>query len=155
MIRLRLAVLSLASAAACAKPAATPAPAPEPVASAVVDACAETRARLAAEPALMVDRPPAPTVMKPAPFQRPPRTALNRDGSAQVRAEVVIDTLGRADMRTFKLLAASHSWFADDLRRVLPQWRFSVAEMGGCKVPRLFTYSGGLRPRATAPARKP
>ncbi|HYD51347.1 MAG TPA: hypothetical protein VEA99_01920 [Gemmatimonadaceae bacterium] len=141
-------------AAACARPA-PPAPAPPPAAVAPVDACADARARMTLEPDLMVDRLPVPVVMKPAAFQRVPARALRKDGSAEIQADVVVDTLGRADMKTFKVVAASNAWFATDLRRVLPQWRFSPAELGGCKVPRTYHFSAGIRPRAAAPARRP
>jgi len=160
-LRRSLLALSPLLAAACAGHAA-PATDPEPVdgaapvAVATGDACEAARARLAAEPGLMVDRPPAPIEMKPPLFQRVPRTALRKDGSADVKANVLVDTLGRADVKSLQVVAASHAWFVTDLRRVLPQWKFTPAELGSCKVPGLYHIAGGIKPRpAPPPAKRP
>lgn len=145
-MRLRFAALPLI-ALACSR-TTTPEVTAAPVPAVPVDACADARAQLAAQPDLMVDTPPQPVEMKPALFQKVPTRALRRDGSAELKADVVIDTLGRADMKTFKVLSTSNAWFATDLARVLPHWRFSPAQLGGCKVPRTYHFAGGIRPRA-------
>ena len=77
------------------------------------------------------------------------KPALARDGNpppkypsmleaAQVEGEVlvqfVVDTAGRAEMGTFKVLKASNELFASEVRRVLPFYRFYAAEAGGHKV---------------------
>jgi len=69
--------------------------------------------------------------------------------SAQIEGEVlasfVVDTTGRADVRTFKVLKSTHQQFTDAVRRALPQMRFLPAEVGGRKVKQLvqqpFTFA--------------
>lgn len=109
--------------------------------------CAEAMRRAAAKPDLAVDRIPTPIVAKPAALQRPPRTALNRDGSAEVKVDVLIDTLGKADMKTFTVVKASNKWLVTNVRSVLPRWTFSPAELAGCKVPRIYHFMASAPPR--------
>jgi hypothetical protein len=149
-------------AAACAKaPAPETAPtvaaAPQPVRIAPADPadqpvapgdCAEAMRRAIAKPDLTVDRLPAPVVAKPAALQRPPRSALNKDGSATINVDVLIDTLGKADMKTFKVVKSSSKWLTENVRSVLPKWRFSPAELAGCKVPRVYHFMASAPPRA-------
>jgi len=52
----------------------------------------------------------------------------------KVLAQFVVDTNGRADMGTFKVLQADNELFGQSLKNVLPQWRFYPAEAGGHKV---------------------
>jgi len=58
--------------------------------------------------------------------------------SAQIEGEVlvqfVVDTLGKADMSTFKVLQTKNELFVSEIRRVLPFYRFYPAEAGGHKV---------------------
>jgi hypothetical protein len=100
--------------------------------------CVEARRRAALEPDLAVDRLPAPVVTKPAPFRDMPYSALRKDGTAEIKIDVIIDTLGRADMKTFKVVKVSNKWFVENARTFLPRWRFSPAELAGCKVPRIY-----------------
>jgi protein TonB len=51
-----------------------------------------------------------------------------------VLAQFVVDTLGRAEMSSFKVLDASNDLFAQSLRSTLARWRFYPAEAGGRKV---------------------
>lgn len=51
-----------------------------------------------------------------------------------VLVQFVVDTLGRADMSSFKVLESSNQLFAQSLERTLPKWRFHPAESGGRKV---------------------
>jgi protein TonB len=51
-----------------------------------------------------------------------------------VLAQFVVDTSGRAEMSTFKILQASNELFGSSLKSVLPSWRFYPAEAGGHKV---------------------
>ena len=77
------------------------------------------------------------------------KPALAREGNANPRypsmlessrvegsvlAQFVVDTNGRADMGTFKILQASNELFGSSLKSVLPSWRFYPAEAGGHKV---------------------
>ena len=110
--------------------------------------CAEALRRAALEPDLTVDRLPAPTVMKPAPFRDMPYSALRKDGSAEIKVDVVIDTLGRADMKTFKVVKVSNKWFVENTRGFLPRWRFSPAELAGCKVPRVYHFMASFPARS-------
>lgn len=52
----------------------------------------------------------------------------------KVLAQFVVDTNGRADMSTFKVLQADNELFGQSLKNVLPSWRFYAAEAGGHKV---------------------
>jgi hypothetical protein len=151
-IRPALLLLSVLAVVACRK-AAPPAPPPEPVAVTPIDVCASARERIAAQPDMIVDRLPVPIAMKPAPLQRVPARALRKDGSAEVNVDVVVDTLGRPDMRTFKVVSTSHAWLAQNVRTVMPKWAFSPAEIGGCKVPRVYHFSATQPPRAARTAR--
>ena len=107
-------------------------------------------ARAADKPDLEVDRIPSPITMKPAALQKVPPTALRKDGSAVVKVDVVIDTLGKADMKTFKVVSVSHPWFATNVRSVIGKWTFSPAELAGCKVPRVYHFMANTK----APAAK-
>lgn len=54
-----------------------------------------------------------------------------------VLAQFVIDTTGRADMSTFKVIKTSHEQFAESVKEALPRMRFFPAEVGGHKVKEL------------------
>src|SRR5579885_1198758 len=117
------------AAAACSKPAPEPeqeitvqpsvgvrvAPAEQPVAP---GECPEALRRALEKPDLAVDRIPSPVVASPKPLQKPPRTALRKDGSAEVKVDVLIDTLGKADMSTFKVVTTSSPWLANNVKSV-------------------------------------
>lgn len=109
--------------------------------------CVEALRRAAAKPDLVVDQIPSPVVAKPAALQRPPRTALRRDGSADVKVDVIIDTLGKADMKTFKVVAASSPWLANNVKTVIAKWTFEPATLAGCKVPRVYHFMASAPPR--------
>jgi hypothetical protein len=112
--------------------------------------CVEARRRAAERPDLDVDRLPSPVRQRPAAFQKMPaavRTQVDKRG-AVVKVDVVVDTLGRADMKTFKVVEVSNSWFADNLKSVIPGWRFSPAQLAGCKVRRVYKFSATAKPRA-------
>jgi hypothetical protein len=120
------------------------APAEQPVAA---GDCAEALRRAAAKPDLVVDRIPSPVVTKPAPLQKLPKGALRKDGSADVKIDVLIDTLGKADMSTFKVVTASSPLLVTNVKGVIGKWKFEPAELAGCKVPRVYHFM------ASAPAR--
>jgi protein TonB len=65
----------------------------------------------------------------------------------RVLAQFVVDTSGRADMKTFKVLEASHELFAQAVKQALPRYRFFPAEIGGKKVRQVvqqpFTFAIG------------
>ncbi|HEY6219486.1 MAG TPA: TonB family protein [Gemmatimonadaceae bacterium] len=82
-------------------------------------------------------------VEKPAasnPSNQPPSypnqlRAANIEG--QVVAKFVVDTTGRADMKTFEIVKSDHELFTSAVRNVLPNYRFFPAELGGKKVKQL------------------
>jgi protein TonB len=55
----------------------------------------------------------------------------------EVLAQFVVDTTGRAEMSSFKVIKTSHDLFTNSVRAVLPQMRFYPAEVGGRKVRQL------------------
>jgi hypothetical protein len=112
--------------------------------------CVEARRRAAAQPDLDVDRPPAPIRQSPRPFQQMPaavRTQVAKTG-AVVKVSVLVDTLGHADMKTFHVVETSHPWFAQNMRGVLARWRFTPAQLAGCKVARVYKFSATAKPAA-------
>jgi periplasmic protein TonB len=82
-------------------------------------------------------------VEKPAaanPSNQPPTypnqlRAANIEG--QVVAKFVVDTTGRADMKTFEIIKSDHDAFTAAVRNALPNMRFFPAEVGGRKVKQL------------------
>jgi len=58
----------------------------------------------------------------------------------EVLVQFVIDTLGKADMSTFKVLKSTNDLFTSSIRSVLPRLRFYPAETGGRKVKELVQY---------------
>jgi len=112
--------------------------------------CVEARRRAAARPDLAVDRIPAVVTQNPRPFLRMP-TAVKRQvdaKGAEVKVDVLIDTLGRPVMKTFKVVKSyPDKWLANDVKTIIPKWKFTPAELAGCKVPRVYKFS------ATAPKR--
>jgi protein TonB len=55
----------------------------------------------------------------------------------EVLAQFVVDTTGRAEMGSFKVLKSSHDLFTTAVRNALPTMRFLPAEVGGRKVKQL------------------
>jgi protein TonB len=55
----------------------------------------------------------------------------------QVLVEFVVDTTGRADMSTFKVLKSDHELFSQEVKMALPHMRYFPAEVGGRKVKEL------------------
>jgi len=55
----------------------------------------------------------------------------------EVLAQFVVDTTGRAEVSTYKVLKTSHELFASAVRNALPNMKFLPAEVGGRKVKQL------------------
>ena len=108
-------------AAACApSTAATPATVNARPIAPPVDSCVTAREDAAADPRLDVERVPTPVKMDPPPIRRPvPRNVLRRDGSAAIRVEVMVDTLGKPDMTTFAVLESSNVWFTNGAKTAI------------------------------------
>lgn len=75
--------------------------------------------------------------------------ALQKAGiEGEVLVQFVVDTTGRADMGTFKVLKSDNEQFTRAVRLALPNYRFLPAETGGRKVkmwvqmPFVFAVSG-------------
>jgi hypothetical protein len=62
---------------------------------------------------------------------------------------VAVDALAAQPAKPpFRIVQSSHPWLSTHVKGVLAQWRFSPAELAGCKVARVYHFS------ATAPPRK-
>lgn len=61
-----------------------------------------------------------------------------------VLAEFVVDTLGRADMHTFKIIRSSHLEFSDAVKDWVRTARFFPATLGEHKVPQLVRMPFGF-----------
>jgi protein TonB len=62
-----------------------------------------------------------------------------------VLVQFVVDTLGRADLRTLQILQSEHAFFTSAVKRALEQMRFVPAEVGERKVPQLVQQTFQFR----------
>lgn len=79
-----------------------------------------------------VDRPAMAREGNPIPKYPALLESSRMEGSVLV--QFVVDTLGHADMQSFKVLESSNELFVQSLEIALPKWRFYPAEAGGRKV---------------------
>ena len=108
--------------------------APDPVVT-----CAEWVQRAVTDPEIAVERVPAPVKLDPVPIpRRLPKGVVGKDGKAEIRIKVLVDTLGTADMRTFTVVKSTHPTLTRSVRAAVAKWKFVPAEVGGRKVPRNF-----------------
>jgi len=84
----------------------------------------------------------------PAPGSISPRypDMLRQAGvEGEVLAQFVVDTTGKAEPGSLKILKSSHDMFVQSVKNALPQMKFIPAEVGGRKVKQLvqqpFTFS--------------
>ena len=154
-----LAILAAVSLAACSKKAADTQAEPELVGARInnnLEApiargdCREATRRALANPNLDVEKVATPLAMTPPPVGKIPKGVTDRNGWFNVKFQVLVDTLGRADMKTFTIDTTSHPWFANSVRGAVAKWKFAPAEVAGCKIPR--KYSLGISPKNKAPA---
>ena len=113
--------------------------------------CAEAMRRASADLDLPVDRLPSPRALVPAPLpvkSMPPEVRTAKYNA--VKITVVVDTLGRPDMRTFAVVRTTHPWLASSVKSAVAKWKFEPAQLAGCKVPRQFEWgaTSGRAPRA-------
>ena len=111
--------------------------------------CVEARRRASAEPDLTVDRLPE-LVSGPKPFVPTPASVqadIDKNGMS-FKADVVVDTLGKARVGTLKVHETSNEWFPRNLKALLPRMKFSPAMLAGCKVERVYKF------QASAPSAK-
>ena len=100
--------------------------------------CAEVRERAAANPALDVEKLPTPVKQPSRLLAGPFPAGVFRNGYADVHTTVVVDTLGKPVMKTFKVKKASDPWLGQDVKKTIAKWTFSPAELEGCKVARIY-----------------
>ena len=113
--------------------------------------CREALRRAAADVDLTVDRLPSPRAYVPAPLPSKSMPAEVRSAKYNaVKITVVVDTLGRADMKTFAVVRSTHPWLAASVKSAVAKWKFTPAELAGCRVPRQFEWgaTSGARSRA-------
>jgi outer membrane biosynthesis protein TonB len=104
--------------------------------------CATALRRVAERPNAYVDRLPSPKRLVPSPLpvkSMPAEVRYARYNA--VKVTVLVDTLGRADMKTFTVVTSTHPWLAQSVKSAVAKWRFEPAELAGCKVPRQFEWS--------------
>ena len=154
-----LAILAAASLAACSKTAPETQPEPEAVGARLNDKleapiargdCREATRRAIANPNLDVEKVAAPIAMTPPPIGKIPKGVADKNGWFNVKFHVVVDATGKPDMKTFAIDTTSHPWFATSVKGAVAKWKFSPAEVAGCKIPR--TYSLGISPKNKTPA---
>jgi len=135
-------------AGACASAAKGPAVRNAQLLAPPKDSCELAREDAALDPYLDVERVPTPIKMEPAPIRTPvPRTALRRDGSSSLKVEVMVDTLGKPDMDTFKMIESTSGWLTYGARQAISKWTFEPALRNGCKVARMYQFSASSPPR--------
>lgn len=82
-----------------------------------------------------VEKPVLPREGNPQP--RYPEMLRTGGIEGEVLAQFVVDTSGRAEMSSLKILKSSHDLFSSAVRQTLPSMRFYAAETGGRKVKQL------------------
>jgi len=82
-----------------------------------------------------VEKPVAPVPGTGSP--RYPDILRSASVEGEVLAQFVVDTTGRVEVSTFKVIRKSHDLFEAAVRSALPQMRFLAAEVGGRKVKQL------------------
>ena len=82
-----------------------------------------------------VEKPAGTAPGSPGPAY--PDILRNGGVEGEVLAQFVVDTTGRVDVSTFRVLRSSHALFEQAVRSSLPRMRFLPAEVGGRKVKQL------------------
>ena len=113
--------------------------------------CVEARRRAAIEPDLTVDRLPE-LLSGPRPFVPTPASVqadIDKKGMS-FRADVLIDTLGKARVGTLTVEETSNEWFPRNLKALLPRMTFAPAMLAGCKVERVYRFQASAKPKGRA-----
>src|SRR5438067_91152 len=71
------------------------------------------------------------------PRPRYPDMLRSANVEGEVLAQFVVDTTGRAEMNTFKVLKSTHDLFTNAVKAALPNMKFYPAEVGGHRVKQL------------------
>jgi len=145
LLALSLAALSLAACSSNPDPELVP-DQPARIASGEAPVrrgdCVEARRRVAEKSNAYVDRLPSPKRMVPSPLPVKTMPAAVRAAKYNaVKISVLVDTLGRADMKTFTVVTSTHPWLAQSVKSAVAKWQFTPAELAGCRVARTFEWS--------------
>jgi hypothetical protein len=111
--------------------------------------CPEALRRAAAKPDLEVDRFASPRVNVGAALRdKSMPTAVRRAKYNEVSVSVLVDTLGKPEMRTFTVVKTTHPWLAERLKGAVTKATFDPAQLAGCRVPRLWLgkFTSGTPP---------
>lgn len=109
----------------------------------------------AAEPAYLVFQ--VTRQVRPSPNNRPPRypeALRNANIQGEVLVQFIVDTTGKPEMNTFKVLRSTQGEFLMAVRSVLPDYEFEPAMLLNRKVPQVvqmpfyFCLNGGHNPFA-------
>jgi protein TonB len=82
-----------------------------------------------------VEKQVAPAPGNPGP--RYPDMLRSANVEGEVLVQFIVDTTGRVEMNSFKVLKSSHDLFTNAVRQALSGMRFYAAEIGGRKVKQL------------------
>jgi len=139
----RLIVLTAVISGCGGHPSANPSVTPARVAPPdSVVTCAEWVSRAVADPEMGVERVPEPVAYDPAPIpKRLPQGVLDKNGRGEVRIRVLVDTTGLPDMKTFTVVKSTHPTLSRSVRTAVSKWKFTPAQVGGCKVPRDYNWA--------------
>jgi TonB family protein len=74
-----------------------------------------------------------------------PRSLLEKRLEGQAIVQFIVDTNGRADTGSFRVMLASHDEFAQSVRAALPDMRFTTARIGSLKVRQLVELPFNFR----------
>ena len=101
--------------------------------------CPEALRRALAKPDLEVDRLASPRASVPSAVSgKAMPVAVRRAKYNEVRVTVLVDTLGKANMSTFKVIKSTHPWLTSSMKTAVARWTFEPAQLAGCKVPRVW-----------------
>jgi hypothetical protein len=110
--------------------------------------CAEALRRASQKSDLFVDRVPSPktnlaNALKGAPV------AVRRAKYNEVKVSVLVDTLGKPEMKSWAVINTTNAWLASSLKTAVTKTKFDPAMLAGCKVPRLWvgTFTSGTPPK--------
>lgn len=115
--------------------------------------CAAIRRQADANLDLAVDSLPQPTKKVPPELRNIPPGVIKPNLPAEVQVDIVIDTVGKAELATFKVVKTTHPWLATNIKSVIGKWTFSPAILRGCKVRRVYHFSATSAPKKKPPAR--
>jgi hypothetical protein len=144
-------LLAIAMATAIVACSSNPEPELEPETSARMAApaapvtfgdCVEARRRAAADRELYVDKLPAPKAKETSAISYKSMPESVRSASYnEIRASVLVDTLGHADMHTFAVAKSTNPWLTTSVKSAFTRWTFEPAQLAGCKVARTYHYN--------------